>query len=52
MCVRLTENTEDLGYCLMSVDITIAIRQTTLQFTLLYEPTNHVANYCHDVRIR
>ena len=29
----------------MSVDITIAIHQMTLQFTLLYKLTNHVTRY-------
>ena len=48
----LTENIKDLDYCLTSVDITIAIRQMTLQLTLLYELINHVTNCYYDVRRR
>ena len=40
----LTENIEDLGDCSIPVDVTIVIRQMTLQFMLLYELTNHVTN--------
>ena len=38
----LTENIEILSYCLMSVDITIAMCQRTLPFMHLYELKNHV----------
>ena len=41
-----TENI-DLGCCLRSIGITIAICQVTLQLMLLYKLTNHVTNcYC------